>query len=336
MRRAIELAARGAGAVLPNPVVGCVLLSTAGELLGEGYHQRAGGPHAEVHALRAAGEKARGGTALVTLEPCNHTGRTGPCAEALIAAGVARVVAAVRDPNPQAAGGAARLRQAGVDVQILETGELHDAAEDVNRVWLTAIRTGRPFVTVKAGMTMDGRVAAPDGTSKWITNELSRADVHLLRGRVDTMMVGVGTVLADDPWLTVRDEHGRLAGRQPLRVVIDSKGRTPDTARVLDDAAETLIATAGTGDRVDLPALLARLHRRGQRHVLLEGGPRLVASFLDAGLVDEVLLYIAPMLLGAGRPAVDGGAATTLTEAHRFALREVTRFGDDLRLRYRR
>ena len=336
MRRAIELAARGAGTVLPNPVVGCVLLSPAGEVVGEGYHRRAGGPHAEVHALRAAGNAARGSTALVTLEPCNHTGRTGPCAQALIAAGVSRVVVAVRDPNPHAAGGAETLRQAGIDVEVLDAGELHDAAADGNRVWLTGIRTGRPFVTAKAGMTMDGRVAAPDGTSKWITSAQSRADVHLLRGRVDTMMVGIGTVLADDPWLTVRDADGSLTGPQPLRVVVDSRGRTPAMARVLDESAETLIATAGDGDRVDLPGLLADLHGRGRRHILLEGGPRLVASFFDDDLVDEVLLYVAPILLGAGRPAVDGGAARTLADAHRFALREVVRLGDDVRLRYGR
>jgi diaminohydroxyphosphoribosylaminopyrimidine deaminase/5-amino-6-(5-phosphoribosylamino)uracil reductase len=214
------------------------------------------------------------------------------------------------------------------------------AADDVNRVWLTTTRRRRPFVTWKVGMTIDGRVAAADGTSRWITSPESRADVHALRSRVDTMMVGVGTVLADDPHLTVRDADGRLVGRQPLRVVLDSTGRrTPPDARVLDDQAPTWVATtldpgAGSDGRVDPAAVLHWLYVRGQRHVLLEGGPRLAAAFLDAGLVDEVLVYLAPTLLGAGRPALDGGAVGTLVDAHRAELRDVTRIGPDVRLRY--
>jgi diaminohydroxyphosphoribosylaminopyrimidine deaminase/5-amino-6-(5-phosphoribosylamino)uracil reductase len=243
LARAIELAALGAGSVLPNPVVGCVLLSSGGEVVGEGYHRRAGGPHAEVAALAAAGAAARGATAVVTLEPCNHTGRTGPCSLALIEAGVAAVVVAVRDPWPTAAGGIETLRSAGIEV-IEATGELAAAAADVNRVWLTATRLGRPFVTWKAGMTIDARVAAADGTSRWITSPASRADVHRLRSEVDTMMVGVGTVLADDPLLTVRNTDGRPVGRQPLRVVVDSAGRTPHSAKVRNEDADTLIATA--------------------------------------------------------------------------------------------
>ena len=220
MTLAVELAARGAGTVLPNPVVGCVLLSPDGDIVGRGWHQEAGGPHAEIVALADAGEAARGATAVVSLEPCNHTGRTGPCSLALIAAGVAKVVVAVRDPWPTAAGGIETLRAAGIEV--VDAGESGSAAEDVNRVWLTATRKRRTFVTFKAGMTIDARVAAADGTSRWITSPESRADVHRLRGEVDTMMVGVGTVLADDPLLTVRDGDGpghvpRSGGVRPPR-----------------------------------------------------------------------------------------------------------------------
>jgi diaminohydroxyphosphoribosylaminopyrimidine deaminase/5-amino-6-(5-phosphoribosylamino)uracil reductase len=388
MWRACELAARGAGSALPNPVVGCVLLSPIGEVIGEGFHERAGGPHAEVVALRAAGERAAGATAVVTLEPCNHTGRTGPCSEALLDAGVARVVVAVRDPWAPASGGIDRLRAAGVQVVDLSqlavtdptgagdvgsapvdqgsaagavtgrpdaaapavTGDpaapvaavraAVDAAEDVNRVWLTAARTERPFVTLKMATSLDGRVAAKDGTSQWISSPESRAEVHELRRRVDSIAVGVGTVLADDPQLTARDADGTVTGRQPLRVVVDSTGQTPATARVLDDAAPTLLATlaeigAGPDGRVDLAALLDRLYRDGRRHLLLEGGPRLAAAFLDAHLVDEVLVYLAPLLLGAGRSALDGGSVTTLADAHRAELRELRRLGPAAVLRYR-
>lgn len=336
LRRAIDLAALGAGTVLPNPVVGCVLLSPDGRVVGEGYHRRAGGPHAEVVALADAGAAARGATAVVTLEPCNHTGRTGPCSVALIEAGVAAVVVAVRDPWPAAAGGIETLRAAGIAVTQAQ-GEIADAAADVNRVWLTSTRRGRPFVTLKAGMTIDGRVAAADGTSRWITSATSRADVHRLRAEVDTMMVGVGTVLADDPLLTVRCADGDAVGRQPLRVVVDSSGRTPPSAKVRNADADTLIATAaefGGAARVDLPALLAHLYQSGRRHLLLEGGPVLATAMLDAQLVDEVLVYVAPMLLGAGHSLLHGGAVGTLADAHRAELRAVDRFGSDVRLRY--
>jgi diaminohydroxyphosphoribosylaminopyrimidine deaminase/5-amino-6-(5-phosphoribosylamino)uracil reductase len=390
MRRACALAARGAGSALPNPVVGCVLLAPDGTVVGEGFHERAGGPHAEVVALRAAGERAAGATAVVSLEPCNHTGRTGPCSEALLAAGVARVGVAVRDPWVPAAGGIERLRAAGVPVVDLSqwagvavtgdpasapaavpaaavadlspvTGDpgptstavtggpatadarvraVVAAAEDVNRVWLTAARRQRPFVTVKTAMSLDGRIAAEDGTSQWISSPSSRAEVHELRRRVDSIAVGVGTVLADDPQLTARDADGTVTGRQPLRVVVDSRGRTPAAARVLDDAAPSLLATveeigAGPDGRVDLAALLARLYRDGRRHLLVEGGPRLAAAFLDAHLADEVLIYLAPLLLGAGRSALEGGAVTTLADAHRAELRELRRLGPDVVLRYR-
>ncbi len=335
LARAIELADRGAGTTLPNPVVGCVLLSPDGKIVGEGFHERAGGPHAEIVALAAAGKSARGSTAVVTLEPCNHIGRTGPCSLALIAAGVSKVIVAVQDPWPAAAGGIQTLRSAGV--QVVDLSDSCSPAEDVNRVWLTATRRKRPFVTFKAGMTIDARVAAADGTSRWITSEQSRIDVHRLRSQVDTMMVGIGTVLADDPTLTARNADGRPMGKQPLRVVIDSRGRTPADAKVRNSAAETLIADAiqfGKGSRVDVGAVLTELYRRDRRHVLLEGGPRLAGAMLDDGLVDEILLYLAPVVLGAGRSVVDGGKVTTLVEAHRAELRAVDRLGPDVRLRY--
>lgn len=342
--RAVELAARGAGIALPNPIVGCVLIDAAGNPVGEGFHARAGGPHAEVVALADAGELAHGSTAVVTLEPCDHQGRTGPCSQALIAAGVRRVLVAVRDPWQPAAGGIQALRTAGIEVVDLSGSPAAAASVEVNRVWLTATTRQRPFVTFKAGMTIDGRVAAVDGSSRWITSEQSRADVHRLRGEVDTMMVGIGTVLADDPQLTARGVDARSVGRQPLRVVVDSNGRTPRTARVLDDAAETLIATAAqfadadgsAGGGVDLRGLLSALYGQGRRHVLLEGGPRLAAGMLDADLVDEVLIYQAPILFGAGTPVVVGGRVGTLADAHRFELRDVSRFGPDVRLRWAR
>ena len=337
MRRAVELADRGSGEVLPNPLVGCVIVAPSGEIVGEGWHERPGGPHAEVNALTAAGQRARGATAVVTLEPCNHTGRTGPCSAALIAAGVARVVIAVADPWPPAAGGAAAVRAAGIDVV---EGVLSDDAAEMNRVWLTSMRQNRPYVTFKAGMTVDGRIAAADGTSKWITSAASRADAQLLRRRADTMVVGIGTVLADDPLLTVRDASGESTARQPLRVVVDTDGRTPADARVCNDEAPTWIATAAEVRRaaaggLDLHDLLARLQARGRRHVLLEGGRRLASAFVEAGLVDEFVFYLAPMLLTAGSAVLGGTAVHTLTEAYSLELLEVTRIADDVKLRYR-
>lgn len=339
LERAAELAALGAGTVLPNPVVGCVLLDPSGAVIAEGHHERAGGPHAEVVALAAAGPAAQGATAVVSLEPCAHHGRTPPCTEALIAAGVRRVVIGVRDPFRPAAGGLERLQAAGISVVDASGTAAGAAASDVNRVWLTAVTRESPFVTAKTAMTVDGRVAASDGTSRWISSELSRADVHRLREQVDTIMVGVGTVLSDDAHLTVRDADGAVTGRQPLRVVLDSTGRTPDDARIRDDASSTLIATSaefpGDDGRVDLAAVLAELYRRDRRHVLLEGGPTLLGAALDAGLVDEWIVYVAPSVLGAGRPAVVGGRAATLADAHATELVDVTRFGPDVRLTYR-
>jgi diaminohydroxyphosphoribosylaminopyrimidine deaminase/5-amino-6-(5-phosphoribosylamino)uracil reductase len=335
MARAIELAARGLGTTSPNPVVGCVLLDAHGIVVGEGFHAYAGGPHAEIVALAQAGERAKGGTAVVTLEPCNHTGRTGPCSEALIHAGVARVVIAVADPTPRATGGAERLRASGVDVVI---GVRASEAEDGNIAWLTSVRRERPYVIWKSASTLDGRAAAADGSSMWITSEASRMDVHRLRGTVDAIMVGVGTILADDPRLTTRDiRTGSLAIRQPLRVVVDSEGRTPPEARVRDAAAPTLVATVaafgkGADGRVDLRAVLAELHNRGVRSVLLEGGPKLAGAFLAAGLVDRMIYYVAPKLLGDGPAALVGAGVTTITDAIDLDVLDVDRIGPDLRL----
>lgn len=342
MRRAVRLAALGLGSTSPNPVVGCVIVNASGETVGEGYHQRAGGPHAEVHALRAAGEQARGATALVTLEPCNHTGRTGPCAQALIDAGIARVVYAVSDPNPDATGGAQRLRTAGVDV---ESGLLEDEAAAGNAAWLTSVRLGRPHITWKYAATLDGRIAAADGTSRWITSAEARADVHRLRAECDAVVVGSGTQRADDPHLAVRGIEGAV---QPLRVVVDTNGTAvAPGARVLDDAAPTLVAVAENvtaeseaetvripraDGGLDIPALLDELHARGVRSVLLEGGPTLAGAFVAAGAVDRVVAYLAPVLLGAGPAALTGGGITTITEALRLDVSETVRIGPDLRV----
>ncbi|MBW6439458.1 bifunctional diaminohydroxyphosphoribosylaminopyrimidine deaminase/5-amino-6-(5-phosphoribosylamino)uracil reductase RibD [Actinoplanes hulinensis] len=334
MCRAVALAARGLGTTSPNPVVGCLLLGPDGDVVGEGFHAYAGGPHAEIVALAQAGERARGGTCVVTLEPCNHTGRTGPCSEALISAGVRRVVIAVDDPTPVAAGGAATLRAAGIEVV---TGVRRAEAEKGNVAWLTAVRRSRPYVTWKYAATLDGRSAAADGTSQWISSAESRADVHVLRGTVDAIVAGVGTVLADDPQLTVRDlRDGTLAIKQPLRVVVDSAGRTPENARVRDAAAPTWIVTtaavgAGPDGRVDLSALLAGLYAKGVRNVLLEGGPTLAGAFLGAGLVDRVIGYVAPKLLGAGRTALVDAGVGTITDAVELDITDITPIGGDLR-----
>src|SRR6266540_1438012 len=274
MRRAVALAARGRRSASPRPVVGCVVLGAGGEVAGEGFFERGGEPHAEVNALRQAGELARGGTAVVTLEPCNHHGRTPPCSQALVAAGVARVVYAVADPNPVAAGGARTLRAAGVEV---EGGVLEAEATLANEAWLTAMRLGRPFVTWKYAASLDGRIAAADGSSRWITGPEARQDGHRLRAESDAILVGSGTQRSDDPHLTVR---GVDTPHIPLRVVADSGARTRAGARVLDQAAPTLLAVADDAEAgrlegraeilrlpraeagVDLDALLAALQRR--------------------------------------------------------------------------
>lgn len=345
MARAIELAARGTGSTSPNPVVGCVITDAVGTVVGEGWHERAGGPHAEVHALRAAGPAARGGTAYVTLEPCNHTGRTGPCAQALVEAGVTRVLYAVSDPNPQASGGAATLHAAGIATG---AGLLAAEAEEGNAAWLTSVRLGRPYVLWKYAATLDGRVAAADGTSRWISCPESRADVHRLRAEADAVVVGSGTLRADDPHLAVRGPAGTAAD-QPLRVVLDTHATIRSTARVLDEAAPTLIAVAEDADTrhlagveltrlpydkygISVDALLLELHRRGVRSVLLEGGPTLAGAFVAAGVIDKVVGYLAPVLLGAGPNALAEAGIGTLTEALRLRITETVRIGTDIRV----
>jgi diaminohydroxyphosphoribosylaminopyrimidine deaminase/5-amino-6-(5-phosphoribosylamino)uracil reductase len=335
MGRAVELAARGLGTTSPNPVVGCVILDAEGRVAGEGFHAYAGGPHAEIVALAQAGERARGGTVVVTLEPCDHHGKTGPCSVALAGAGVARVVIGVTDPHTHAAGGVDTLRTAGVDVEV---GVRAPEVEAGNIAWLTAVRRHRPYLTWKYAATLDGRSAAADGTSMWITSEAARMDVHAHRSTVDAVIVGVGTVLADNPQLTARNlRDGSLAIRQPLRVVVDSEGRTPPDARVRDGAAPTWVATAaelgGAGEtQVDLRWLLARLYERDVRAALLEGGPRLAGAFLAAGLVDKVVGYLAPRLLGAGSAALVDAGVGTIADAIELEFVDVTRVGPDLRV----
>lgn len=343
MRRAIELAARGLGSTSPNPVVGCVITDAAGTVVGEGWHQRAGGPHAEVNALHAAGDAARGGTAYVTLEPCNHTGRTGPCAQALLAAGITRVHYAVSDPNPQASGGGATLRAAGIQA---EGGLLEAEAEAGNAAWLTSVRLGRPHVTWKYAATLDGRSAAADGSSRWITSPESRSDVHRLRAEADAVLVGGGTLRADDPHLAVRGIEGAT---QPLRVALDTRAGLRPTARILDDAAPTLLVVAEHADTRHLPGadllrlplhdgrlpirpLLEQLYARGVRSLLLEGGPTLAGAFIAAGAVDRVIGYLAPALLGAGPAALAGAGITNIADTVRLDISEAVRIGTDLRI----
>jgi diaminohydroxyphosphoribosylaminopyrimidine deaminase/5-amino-6-(5-phosphoribosylamino)uracil reductase len=328
MARARELGARVLGTTSPNPAVGAVVLDATGRVVGEGATSPPGGGHAEVHALAQAGEQARGGTVVVTLEPCAHTGRTGPCADALLAAGVARVVVAVPEPTRLAGGGATRLRATGVDVEL--GVEQAEAERGALGAWLTGVREQRPQVVWKVAATLDGRVAAADGTSRWITGPQARAEVHRLRATCDAVLVGSGTAVTDDPQLTVRDAEGRPAERQPLRVVLDRRGRLPATARVLDDAAPTLVSRAAT------PAvLLAELFERDVRRVLLEGGPTLAAAFLGAGLVDEVVVHLAPQLLGAGPALVGDLGITTMGAALHLQVLDVTPMGGDVQVRLR-
>ncbi|MFI9486218.1 bifunctional diaminohydroxyphosphoribosylaminopyrimidine deaminase/5-amino-6-(5-phosphoribosylamino)uracil reductase RibD [Promicromonospora sp. NPDC052451] len=329
MRRALDLAAQGP-AHGPNPRVGCVLLDAAGRTVAEGFHRGAGTPHAEAAALaaaRAGGVDPRGTTAVVTLEPCAHHGRTGPCADALIEAGVAAVHVAVEDPNPVAMGGAGRLRAAGIPVT---TGLLAAAGEELLRPWLRAVRTGRPYVTLKLATSLDGRVAAADGTSRWITGATARAHAHAVRAQVDAIAVGTGTVAVDDPALTARTVDGSLFEHQPLRVVVGHR-TVPDGARLRGPGGLLLhLATH------DLDAALRELGGREVRHLLVEGGPALATALLAADAVDELHAYVAPVLLGAGSPAVNDLGVTTIGEAARFTTHDVTRLGDDMLLVARR
>ncbi|UNK48937.1 bifunctional diaminohydroxyphosphoribosylaminopyrimidine deaminase/5-amino-6-(5-phosphoribosylamino)uracil reductase RibD [Lysobacter sp. S4-A87] len=346
MAQALRLAERGAYTTKPNPMVGCVI-AHGDEIVGEGWHQRAGEPHAEVFALRAAGERARGATAYVTLEPCAHTGRTGPCAEALIAAGVTRVVAAMRDPFPQVDGaGFERLKAAGIAV---DSGLMETQARALNRGFLSRVERGRPWLRVKLATSLDGRSALASGESKWISGEASRLDVQHWRARAGAIVTGAGTVLADDPALTVRleDDTPFIA---PLRVVLDPGLATVARGRVREGDAPTLyihapdakpprgiqaqLAAVTVRDgRFDLEAVLRLLAERGVNEIQLEAGATLAGAFLAARLVDEVLLYVAPVLLGErARPLFDGLAIDSMSQKLDMAIVESRYIGQDVRL----
>jgi diaminohydroxyphosphoribosylaminopyrimidine deaminase/5-amino-6-(5-phosphoribosylamino)uracil reductase len=322
MRRALELASTPGVPLGPNPRVGCVLLSPEGtevaQVVAEGYHRGAGTSHAEAAALAEAGPDARGATAVVTLEPCNHTGRTAPCSQAIIEAGVSRVVFAQPDPNPVATGGESALRAAGVEV---EFGLMEREARALNRAWTFAMEHHRPFVTWKFAATLDGRSAAADGSSRWVTSRAARVDSHRWRAQCDVMLVGTGTVEADDPELTVRDEYDESLAHQPLRAVMGLRDLDP-RRRVLNDRAETLRL-----ETRDPAEALALLHARDRQHVFLEGGPELASAFLRAGLVDEVVAYVAPALLGAGTSAVADLGIKTIADAQRLRITDVATVG---------
>ena len=348
MARALQLAEAGRTTSHPNPRVGCVLWRD-GEILGEGAHLRAGEPHAEVHALRQAGERARGATAFVTLEPCNHHGRTPPCSEALVAAGVSRVVAAMEDPNPLVAGkGLQRLRDAGIAV---ECGLLQAAAEWLNRGFVSRMRRQRPFVILKLASSLDGRTAMASGESQWITGEPARADVHRLRAEAGAVLTSSATVIADDPSLTVR-LPGFAGGRQPDRIVLDSRARVlreakvwADGARrirvtqpghvgaVLPDGVETLAIEADAAGPISLPALMPALAGQGVNELLVECGPKLAGALLQSGLVDELLLYLAPSLLGhEGRALATLPGLAQLDQKVGLRYIDVRQVGRDLRI----
>ncbi len=353
LHEALSLARRAIGLSEPNPRVGCVIAAADGRVLASGFTQQAGGPHAEAAALaaaRAAGIDPRGATAWVSLEPCAHPGRTPPCSDALVEAGIARVVVACVDPNPLVAGaGLARLRAAGIAVELAD-GELARAARELNIGFFSRMRRGRPWVRLKVAASLDGRTALPDGSSQWITGEAARADGHRWRARASALLTGIGTVLEDDPRLDVR-----LAptSRQPLRVVVDSRLQTPAAARILDAPGEVLIYTAGheasreaawhargvrlvalpgAQAKVDLGAMLADLAARGINELHVEAGHKLNGSLLRAGLVDELLVYLAPKLLGAGREMAAFGPLGTLAEALAFEFTQLDRVGADLRI----
>ncbi len=358
MRQALALAESAIGLTDPNPRVGCVITTADGRVIGRGHTQQVGGPHAEIMAMRDAaahGESVRGATAYVTLEPCSHHGRTPPCCDALAAAGIGRVVVAIGDPNPLVAGrGSARLRAAGVEVLDLPPGPLQDEANDLNIGFFARMRRGRPWVRMKAAVSIDGRTALPDGTSQWITGEAARRDGHRWRRRAGAIVTGVGTVLDDDPRLDVRLVETVL---QPLRVVLDSTLRTPPAARILEAPGRALVCTAavaperraaleargaevalrpdGAG-RIDLAAVLADLGERGVNEAHVEAGQRLNGSFVLGGWVDELLVYVGPKLLGSGRDLAAFGPLATLSDAPGFAFHDVAKIGDDLRIIARR
>ena len=353
MRHALDLAKRGRFGTSPNPMVGAVVLDPSGELAGEGYHAAFGGPHAEVIALRKAGARARGGSLFVTLEPCAHHGKTPPCVDEIISSGVRRVVLAMRDPNPHAAGGVERLRAEGVDVNV---GGDTNGARALNRRWLTWVQERRPWVTLKAAVSLDGRIATRTGQSKWITGEAARQRGLELREEHDGILVGVDTILADDPRLTRRLGLNRTGNWH--RIVLDSRLRTPSHATVvqsepdltiivhtadanrddkkrLEEAGVHLIESPADGaGRVELHQLLTTLAQRGVAALLVEGGAKVHGSFVDADLVDEVVVFIAPILIGGTAPAaVAGTGFADLGLVPRLRFEGIERHGDDLELR---
>jgi len=309
MQRAIALAEKGLGKTAPNPIVGAVIIDAAGNVVGEGFHDRVYSPdHAEVVAIKAAGNKSVGATIVVTLEPCNHTGTTGPCVQVIIDAGITTVVFAVTDPNESAAGGAAALRAAGITVV---EGVLKDEAAFSNRAWLMKIRKNRPFFTWKVAATLDGKVAAADGTSKWISNELSRADVQVLRRQADAILVGSNTVITDDPHLIPRGDFPGY-GANPIRVICGEQ-ELPTDAKVFDDAAKTVVVKSK-----DLDVLVEKLNELGINHVFVEAGPTLGSAMLDGCLLDELIMYQAPTLLGTGKHFFAFDYPTTITDQMRM------------------
>ncbi|MEO6361688.1 MAG: bifunctional diaminohydroxyphosphoribosylaminopyrimidine deaminase/5-amino-6-(5-phosphoribosylamino)uracil reductase RibD [Caldimonas sp.] len=351
MGEALALAERAIGLSDPNPRVGCVIVGNDGTIVGRGHTQEAGGAHAEVMALRDAasrGADVRGATVHVTLEPCAHYGRTPPCADALVAAGVGRVVIALRDPNPLVRGqGAARLAAAGIAV---EWGARENDARELNIGFVSRIERGRPWLRMKVAISLDGRTALPDGASQWITGEAARTDGHAWRKRAGALLTGVGTVRDDDPRLDVRLVRTAL---QPLRVVVDSRLETPPAARIVAPPGEVLVYAAvddaerrlaleaqgaevallpSPAAKVDLGAMLADLGRRGINELHVEAGEKLNGSLLDGGWVDELLVYVAPHLLGPGRGLASIAALARLDEARRFAFTHIEQVGDDVRL----
>ena len=305
MQRAIALSQKGLGKTSPNPIVGAVIINSDGQVIAEGFHDRMRSPdHAEVVALKAADMKAKGATMVVTLEPCNHTGATGPCSKAIADAGISKVVYAVKDPNKKAAGGAQALRDQGVQV---ESGVLESDAAYANRAWLTKIEKNRPFFTWKVATTLDGKIAALDGSSKWISNEKSRNDVQIHRRQADAILVGTNTVITDDPHLIPRGDFPGFTAN-PLRVVCGEQ-HLPPTSKVFDEAATTLLVKTK-----DLNTLIEELNKTGVNQVLVEAGPTLATAMLKHGLLDELVTYQAPSLLGQGKSFVADFGATTINE----------------------
>jgi diaminohydroxyphosphoribosylaminopyrimidine deaminase/5-amino-6-(5-phosphoribosylamino)uracil reductase len=305
MQRAIALSQKGLGKTSPNPIVGAVIINSDGQIIAEGFHDRMRLPdHAEVVALNAAGVKAKGATMVVTLEPCNHTGATGPCSKAIVDAGISKVVYAVKDPNKKAAGGAQALRDQGVQV---ESGVLESDAAYANRAWLTKLEKNRPFFTWKVATTLDGKIAATDGTSQWISNEKSRNDVQIHRRQSDAILVGTNTVITDDPHLIPRGDFPGFA-TNPLRVVCGEQ-EIPTTSKIFDNAAPTLQVKSK-----DLGILVAELNKTGVNQVLVEAGPTLATAMLNQGLMDEIVMYQAPALLGQGKSFVADFGANSIDQ----------------------